>query len=117
MWSIDVLTLGCRKSIENLCGPILKFYQFPLQSTKFQKAACYFTEVSAHQFIAVAAPRALITVPKYVSNSLFSGAKALSDLVILHTTCDQEHRLELHWLQEICQGGPVQGVQRIGIYG
>jgi hypothetical protein len=117
MWSIDVLTLGFRKSIQNLCGPILKFNQFPLQSTKLQQAACYFTEVSAHQFIAVAAPRALITVPKYVSNRLFRGAKAFSDLVILHTTCDQEHRLALHRLQEICQGGRVEGVQRIGIYG
>ena len=114
MWSIDVLTLGFRKSIKNLCDPILKFYQFPLQSTKLQKAGCYFTEVSAHQFIAVAAPGALITVPKYASNRLFRSAKALSDLVILQTTCDEEHRLELHRLQEICQGGRVESVQRIG---
>ena len=113
MWSIDVLTLGFGKSIKNLCDPILKFCQFPLQSTKLQKAGCYFTEVSAHQFIAVAAP-AEITVPKYVSNRLFRGAKALSDLVILQTTCGEEHRLELHRLQEIRQRGRVEGVQRIG---
>ena len=62
-WSIDVLTLGFRKSIKSLCDPILKFRQFPLQSTKLQKAGCYFAEVSAHQFIAVAAPGALITDP------------------------------------------------------
>ena len=114
VWSIDVLTLGFRKSIKNLCDPTLKFCQFPLHSTNLQKAGCYFTEVSAHQFIAVAAPGALITVPKHVSNCLFRGAKALSDLVILQTTCDEEHRLELHRLQEICQGGRVEGVQRIG---
>ena len=114
MWSIDVLTLGFRKTIKNQCDSILKFCEFPLQSTKVQKAGCYFTEVSAHQFIAVAASGALITVPKYVSNRLFRGTKALSDLVILQTTCDEEHRLELHRLQEICQGGRVEGVQRIG---
>jgi hypothetical protein len=113
-WSIDVSTLGFRKSIKNLCDPVLKFCQFPLQPTNLQKAGCYFTEVSAHQFIAVATPGALITVPEYVSNRLFRGAKALSDLVILQTTCNEEHRLELHRLQEIRQGGRVEGVQRIG---
>jgi hypothetical protein len=117
MWSIDVLTLGFRKSIKNLCDPILKFCQFPLQSTNLQKAGCYFTEVSAHQFIAVGAPGALITVPKHVSNGLLRCAKALSDLVILQTTCDEEHRSELHRLQEICQRWRVEGVQRIGRYG
>ncbi len=111
MWLIDVLTWRFRKSIKNLCDPILKFCQFPLQSTKLQKAGCYFTEVSAHQFIAVAAPGALITIPKRVSNGLFRCAKALSDLVILQTTCDEEHRFELHRLQEICQRGGVKGVQ------
>jgi hypothetical protein len=105
MGSIQVLTRRFRKSIENLCDPIFKFCQFPLQSTKLQKAACYLTEISAHQFIDVAAPGALVTVPKYVSNRLFRGAKALSDLVILQTTCGEEHRLELHRLQEVCQGG------------
>ena len=83
IWSIDVLTLGFRKTIKNQCDPLLKFRQFPLQSTNLQKAGCYFTEVSAHQFIAVAAPGAPITVPKYISNRLFRGAKASSDLVIL----------------------------------
>jgi hypothetical protein len=117
MWSIDVLTLGFSKSIKNLCDPIFKFCQFLLQSTKLQKAGSYFTEVSAHQFIDVAAPGALITVPEYVLNRLFRGAKALGDLVILQTTCDEEHRLELHRLQEICQRGRVEGVQRIGRYG
>jgi hypothetical protein len=111
MWSIDVRTLGFRKSIKNLCDPIFNLCQFPLQSTKLQKAGCYFTEVSAHQFIDVAAPGALITVPKYISNRVFRGAKALSDLVSLQTTCDEEHRLELHRLQEICQGRRVEGVQ------
>jgi hypothetical protein len=113
-WSIDESTLGFRESIKNLCDPILKFCQFPLHSTKFQKAGRYFTEISAHQFIAVAAPGTLITVPEYVSNRLFRGAKALSDLVILQTTRDEEQRLELHRLQEICQGGHAEGVQRIG---
>jgi hypothetical protein len=117
MWSIDELTLGFRESIKNLCDPILKFCQFPLHSTKFQKAGRYFTEISAHQFIAVAAPGTLITVPQYVSNRLFRGAKALSDLMILKTTCGEEHRLELHGLQEVCQRGRVEGVQRIGRYG
>jgi len=84
---------------------------------KLQKSDCYFTEVSAHQFVDVAEPGALITVPEYVSNRLFRGAKALSDLVILQTTCDEEHRLELHRLQEICQGRRVDGVQGIGSYG
>jgi len=103
--------------MKNLYGPSLKFCQFPLQSTKLQKAACYFTEVSAHQFIAVAAAGALIRAPKYVPNRLFRGAKALSDLVILQTTCDQEHRFERHRFQEICQGGRVEGVRRIARYG
>ena len=117
MWSIDVFILGFRKSIKNLCDPVLKFCQFPLQSTTLQKPGCYFTEVSTHQFIAVAASGALITVPKYSSNGLFRGAKALSDLAVLQTTCDEEHCLELHRLQKICQGGRVEGVQRIGRYG
>jgi hypothetical protein len=117
MWSIDVLTPGFRKSIKNLCDPILKLCQLPLQSAKFQKAGRDFTKVSAHQFIDVAAPGTLITVPEYVSNRLFRGAKALSDLMILKTTCGEEHRLELHGLQEVCQRGRVEGVQRIGRYG
>jgi len=117
VWSIDILTLGFRKSIKNLGDPIFNVCQFPLQSTNLQKTGCYFTEVSAHQFIDVAAPGALITVPKYVSNRLFRGAKALGHLVILQTTCDEEHRLELHRLQEICQGRRVDGVQGIGSYG
>jgi hypothetical protein len=116
-WSIEVLTLGFRPSIKNLCASILKFCQFPLRPTRLQKADCYFTEVSAHQFIAVAATSALVAVPEAVSNSLFRGAKALSDLVILQTACEEDHRLELHRLQEICQGRRVEGVQRIGIYG
>ena len=85
-----------------------------MQSTKLQKAGCHFTEVSAHQLIAVAAPGALITVPEYVSNRLFRGSKALCDLVIFQTTGDEEHRLELHRLQKICQGWRVEGVQRVG---
>jgi len=111
IWSIDVLTLGLRKTTKKQCDPILKFRQFPLQSTKLQQAGCYFTEVSTHQFSAVAASSPLITVPKYVSNRLFRGAKALSDLMILQTTCDEEHCLELHRVQKICQGGHVEGVQ------
>ena len=110
MCSIDVLTRGFRESIKSLCDPILKFRQFPPQSTLVEKADCYFTEVSAHQFIAVPAPSALIAVPKHVSNGLFRGAKASSDLVVLQTTCDEEHCLELHWLQEICQGGRDEAV-------
>jgi hypothetical protein len=86
MRSIDVLTLGFGKLIENLCDPIFKFCQFPLQSTKLQKAGFHFPEVSAHQLIDIAAPNALITVPKYVLNRLFGRTKALSDLVILQTT-------------------------------
>jgi len=103
IWLVGVLTLGFRRSIKKLCDSILKFCQFPPQPTNVQKTSCYFTEVSAHQFVDVAAPAALTTLPKYVSNRLFGGAKPLSDLVIVQTTCDEEQRLELHRLQEVCQ--------------
>jgi len=103
MWLIDVLTDGFRKSIERLCDPIFKFRQLPLQSIKLHKAGCYFREISPHQFIDVAAPTALTTVPEYISNSPFRGAKALSDLMILQATANEEHRLELHRFQEIYQ--------------
>jgi len=85
-----------------LCGASLKFCQFPSQSAKFQKTAFYFTEIPAHQFFASPATGAFIDIPEHVPNYLFRRTKKLCYLTILPATRDQEHGLELHWVQEIC---------------
>jgi hypothetical protein len=84
------------------CGASLKFCQFPSQSAKFQNAAFYFTKILAHQFAAIPAIGAFIYIPEDVPNYRFRRTKELSYLPILPATRDQEHRLELHWVQEIC---------------
>jgi hypothetical protein len=116
MNSGDVIS-GCaetgRTGMKMLCGPSLKFCQLPLQSAKFQQPACYFTEVPTHQFAAVPASCATTNIPEYVLNYQFRGTKEFGYLAVPQAARDQEHCLELHWLQKICQGGPVDGV-RIG---
>jgi hypothetical protein len=91
-----------RTGMKILCGPSLKFCQLPLQSAKFQKAACCFTEVPTHQFAAVPASCAIINIREYVLNYQFRGTKEFSYLAILQAARDQEHCLELHWVQKIC---------------
>jgi hypothetical protein len=113
---MDVGTVGFGTPIKDLPGTSLKLCQFALQSTKLQKAACDLTEVSADEFVTVKTTGKFIRFPKYRPNGLFGGAKALGDLVILQTTGHEEHRLELHRLQKICQRRRVDGAKRIGTY-
>jgi hypothetical protein len=80
----------------------LKFCQFPSQPSQFQEAACYFTQIPAQEFAAIPAARAIISIPESVLNDRFRGAKDLTYFAIPQAVREQEHRLELHWCQEIC---------------
>jgi len=84
------------------CGASLKFCQFPSQSAKVQNTTFYFTEIPAYEFAAILAIGAFIDIPEDVPNYPFRRTKELSYLPILPATRDQEHRLELHCVQEIC---------------
>ena len=102
MPSVDVLKLVFRRPRKILSSPGLKLCQFSLQPSKFQKTACYFTEVPAHEFATVPAACTIVNICEHVPNNLFRRAKKLSDLAILQTARDEEDRLEVHWFQEIC---------------
>jgi len=84
------------------CGAGLKFCQFPSQSAKFQNTAFYFTEILAHEFAAILAIGAFIDISEDVPNYPFRRTQELGYLPIPPTTRYQEHRLELHWVQDIC---------------
>jgi hypothetical protein len=77
----------------------LKFRQFPSQSSQFQNAVRYFTEVPTQEFSAIPAACATIGIRECVRNDLFRGAKDLSYLAGAQAVCEHEHSLELHWCQ------------------
>jgi hypothetical protein len=90
------------KNMKILRGASLNFCQFSSQPSQVQKAVRYFPKVPAHEFAAIPAACATISIPECVPNDRFGGAKDLSYLAISQAVCDHEHRLELHWRQEIC---------------
>jgi hypothetical protein len=55
----------------------------------------------------------MINIGEYVLNHHFCGAKELTYLAVLQATRGEEHRLELHWFQQICQGELVDGFPRL----
>lgn|SRR5271169_4644577 len=64
-------------------------------------------EAPADQFAAVWTACAVISIGEYVFDDRFCSAKTTSYLAVPQTTRGEEHRLELHWLQQICQGERV----------